>query len=83
VAEFTAEERRRLADRGVAMPDGSFPVRNREDLQNAIRAVGRARPNTEAERRKVRRHIIRRARAIGAESMIPETWNSDGSLSDD
>lgn len=82
MAEFSAEERRQLAKKGAAMKDGSFPVRNKADLQNAIRAVGRARPNTKEERRKVRRHIIRRARAIGASGMIPDTWNNDGSLKD-
>ena len=73
-------ERRRLASQGRARRDGSFPIRNREDLANAIRAVGRVRPNTEAERAKVRRYIIRRARALGLTGMIPETWASDGSL---
>lgn len=82
MSEFSAEERRKLAKSGTAMSDGAFPVRNREDLQNAIRAVGRTRPNTPAQRRKVRRHIMRRARAIGAANMIPSTWNTDGSLSD-
>lgn len=74
------KERSRLASQGKARRDGSFPIRNRTDLSNAIRAVGRVRPNTEAERAKVRRYIIRRARAIGATNLIPESWNSDGSL---
>jgi len=63
-------------------PDGSggrFPIRNRSDLLKAIRAVGRAKGGEEG-RRKVRRFIIRRARALGLSDLIPDTWASDGSL---
>lgn len=80
MAEFTEQQRERLADQGKAMQGGRFPIRNRSDLQNAIRAVGRTRPNTEQARAKVRRFIIRRARALGAADMIPDSWNSDGTL---
>src|SRR5690606_27291463 len=44
MAEFTAAQRERAEQRGQAMPGGRFPIRNRADLLNAIRAVGRARP---------------------------------------
>lgn len=82
MADFSAEERRRLAARGQAMPGGRFPIRNRSDLENAIRAVGRAGgpDGTAADRNAVRRWIIRRARALGLTDMIPDTWNSDGTL---
>ncbi|HEX6969119.1 MAG TPA: hypothetical protein VF174_09955 [Micromonosporaceae bacterium] len=79
MADLTAEERRRAADRGQALPGGRFPIRNREDLLRAIRAVGRAKGG-EAGRRLVRRFIIKRARALGLMSLIPDTWNADGSL---
>jgi hypothetical protein len=62
------------------MRGGRFPIRNRSDLSNAIRAVGRVRPNTPAARAAVRRFIIRRARALDATEMIPESWASDGTL---
>lgn len=51
------------------MPDGSFPIRNRSDLRNALRALGRAR-NPEA----ARVHIAHRARAMGLTGMLPGTW---------
>lgn len=79
MADVSADERRRLARQGKAMPGGRFPIRNREDLLNAIRAVGRAKGG-EAGRAAVRRYIIRRARALGLTSLIPDTWNADGSL---
>jgi hypothetical protein len=71
-----------MAKKGVAMPDGSFPIPNRGSLGDAIRAVGRARPNTPEQRAKVRRHIIKRARALGATDMIPDTWRSNGTMTD-
>lgn len=64
-AAFTAKERRRLADEGVAMEDGSFPIRNASDLSNAIRALGRAKDRAAAVR-----HIRKRARALGLEDRV-------------
>lgn len=86
-ARLNEAARRCAARRGWAMSDGSFPIRPKsmqgaEDLSNAIRAVGRARPNTEARRSAVRRHIIERAGELGLSEEIPDTWNRDGSLSE-
>lgn len=84
VAQPDADEMRRLVKQGKALPapdqdrPGRFPIRNRDDLGKAIQAVGRA--GGEADRRVVRRYIIRRARALGAVGMVPDSWNADGSL---
>lgn len=67
--EFDTAARRRMAESGVAMPDGSFPIANRQDLANALRSLGRA-----ADYDKAKRHIISRARALDAISMLPEDW---------
>ena len=67
--EFDTEQRRRMAESGVAMADGSFPIANRKDLMNAIRSIGRA-----TDYDKTKRHIISRARALDATSMLPEDW---------
>ena len=80
MADLPAAGRKKAASQGQAMPGGRFPVRNRADLQNAIRAVGRVQPPTEEARSKVRRFIIKRARALGAMDAIPDTWQADGSL---
>ena len=69
MADFTEAERRALAKRGLAMGDGSFPIRNAEDLHNAIQAIGRADDPAAA-----RRHIIRRARALMLKREIPISW---------
>lgn len=77
---------RKLQKQGKAMPPAKpggrprFNIANGDDLDNAIRAVGRVRPNTEEARAKVRRYIIQRARALGLSSKIPGSWNPDGSL---
>src|SRR3990167_8190280 len=39
---FTSQQRKTMASSGAAMPDGSFPVANKQDLKNAIQAIGRA-----------------------------------------
>ncbi len=63
--------RERLAREKKAMPDGSFPIRNVEDLKNAIQAYGRAKPGAKAA---VRKHITRRARGLDRPELIPDTW---------
>lgn len=64
-----SEERETLATRGAALPDGSFPIATVQDLRNAIAAFGRAKNKPMA-----RRHIIKRARALGRADLIPENW---------
>lgn len=73
--QFSSEQRQRLADKGQAMPDGSFPIANVSDLHNAIRAIGRAKNPAAAKA-----HIKRRARALGATDALPESWNGGKSL---
>ena len=61
--------REAAAERGDALEDGSYPIRNKADLGRAVQAYGRAKdPN------KVKRHIIKRARALEAVDMLPEAW---------
>jgi hypothetical protein len=77
LAKFSDEEREKLAEKGFALPDGSYPIRNEDDLRNAIRAYGRSKPQ---DRVKVRKHITRRARALRKEYLIPQEWQSASSL---
>lgn len=69
MAELNTEERRKLADQGKALPEGSFPIRGRKDLQDAIQSYGRAKNKAEAKR-----WIKRRARELKAEKELPEDW---------
>lgn len=76
--DFSQDQRNTDASNGHAMPDGSFPIDNKEDLSNAIHAVGRAK-----DPEKAKAHIIKRARALGLEDMLPKDWTSgksDGKL---
>jgi hypothetical protein len=63
--------RLRLAQEGKALKDGSFPIRNTNDLRNAVQAYGRSKPG---QRAAVRKHIMRRARALDRRDLIPENW---------
>lgn len=86
MAQPNAQEIRGLVKAGKAMPSpdqpgpGKFPIRNRQDLENAILAVGRVRPNTDEARAQVRRFILKRARELNLTNLIPSNWNTDGSL---
>ncbi len=65
--------RQRLAKEGKALPDGSFPIRNVDDLRNAVRAYGRAKPGARA---RVRKHIMTRAKDLRKEDLIPARWST-------
>ncbi len=67
--DFTQEQRRNLAAQGKAMPDGSFPIEDESDLKDAIDLVGMGNHPAAAKR-----FIIRRARDMGKESMLPDGW---------
>jgi len=66
-------ERKVLAGKGQALPDGSFPIRNSEDLKNAIHTVGRAHPGRQDM---VKSHIVKRARQLGEADLVPEDWKT-------
>jgi hypothetical protein len=51
------------------LPDGSYPIRDKEELKKAIHAYGRAK-----DKAKCKAHIIKRAKALNAEDLIPEEW---------
>jgi hypothetical protein len=69
MADLDTQERQKLAEEGKALPDGSFPIRNREDLQDAIQSYGRAKDKDEAKR-----WIKRRAKELNAEGALPDDW---------
>jgi hypothetical protein len=60
--DVSSAERKRLAKRGAAMPDGSFPIANCQDAKNARQAIGRAAPGKRAA---VKAHIEKRESALG------------------
>jgi hypothetical protein len=74
---FSKDKRDKLAKDGKALPDGSFPIENVADLRRAVHAYGRA---SEDKKAKVRRHIVKRARALDKSDLIPSNWK-EASLS--
>lgn len=74
---FSQDRRDTLASEGAAMPDGSYPIPDKDALRRAIQSFGRAK-NPDA----VRKHIIKRARALDAMDMLPESWNVTKAIED-
>lgn len=74
--KYNTDDRKQMASNGEAMADGSYPIADTEDLGNAIDAVGRG----SGEHNAIRQHIIKRAKALGLSSEIPDNWGGDGSL---
>ena len=70
-AEFSEKERKKLAKKKEAEPDGSYPIRNVSDLKNAIQAFGRSKNPA-----KTKAWIKKRAKELGKESLLPDTWKS-------
>jgi hypothetical protein len=66
---LSAAEREKDAEAGVAMPDGSYPIRSAKDVENAVRDYYRS-----GQKPDVKAHIIARAKAIGAEDALPDDW---------
>lgn len=68
---YTADERKRMAEDGQAMPGGRYPIPDKGALEDAIHAVGRGKGSHAA----IRAHIRSRAKALGATAMLPPNWS--------
>lgn len=67
--EFSEKERKHLASTGAALPDGSFPISSAKDVENAVKAHGRA-----GDPEKAKAHIIARAKELKATHLLPADW---------
>jgi hypothetical protein len=67
--EFSAAQREKDAEEGIAMPDGSYPIRSAKDVEDAVRDCCRS-----GEKPDVKAHIIARAKVIGAKNALPDDW---------
>lgn len=78
-AKYSADDMKSMLAKGHAMKNASgepsYPIGDISDLKKAIRAVGRGKAGHDA----IRRHIIKRAKALGASNLIPDNWSSSGS----
>lgn len=72
--DYTPEQREKMAKAGTALPDGSFPIADCEDLSNAIQAIGRAK-----DQDKAKAHIKKRKNALGCDDVpLPDGWGLEG-----
>lgn len=80
-AKYSADQLRAMLAKGHAIRndngDPSYPIGDTEDLDKAIRAVGRGGTGHDT----IRAYIIRRAKALGASDKIPDAWSKSGSSS--
>lgn len=74
--KFNTKQRETAAEKGNALPDGSYPISNKEDLKNAIKAQGRGLRKADDKRKKqVHAHIRKRAKALGVEVTTNDKGN--------
>jgi hypothetical protein len=72
---YSDEQRMELADKGFALSDGSYPIKNLQDLKNAIMAYGRAK-----DQPRTAKFIVKRAKALHADDLIPDTADFQKSI---
>lgn len=65
---------------GATSPGGSFRINNEADLRKAISAAGSVAGGPE-EKARVRKLVMRKAKAMGKGNLIPSNWNADGTTS--
>lgn len=73
---FTHEERKDLAKKGEAMPNGKYPIRNRQDLKDAIRLSG----SSSMTKEDVKKWIKKRAKELNLEDELPEDWKVEKTM---
>ena len=73
---FTHEERKDLAKKGEAMPNGEYPIRNRQDLKDAIRLSG----SSSMSKEDVKKWIKKRAKELNLEDELPEDWKVEKTM---
>lgn len=73
---FTHEERKDLTKKGEAMPNGKYPIRNRQDLKDAIRLSG----SSSMPKGDVKKWIKKRAKELNLEDELPEDWKVEKTM---
>lgn len=69
-AKWPEHRRQDAVAAGHALPDGSYPIEDEDDLRDAIRLSGHG----NAPESEIRAHIRSRARSLGLTHLIPEEW---------
>ena len=72
---LSADNRKKAADSGAAMPDGSYPIRNQQELESAIRLRGNSKKYSKAQ---IEAHIRKRAAALGLTAVVNKMMTPAG-----
>jgi hypothetical protein len=67
--KYDFKTRLKMVKTGEAMKGGAFPIKDEEDLKNAIQAYGRGKDKAAAKA-----HIMKRARALRKVDLLPDKW---------
>jgi hypothetical protein len=70
----SADQRQQYAQQGVAMPNGDFPIPDKGHLKSAVGHYG----GYKGDKAAAKKHIIRRAKALGLTSLLPDDWTGAG-----
>lgn len=73
---FSAAQRREMAAAGLAMPDGSFPVSDQQDLEAGIAVLEKA----AGDFPDARAHLVARATALDLVDILPDEWGAATAL---
>lgn len=66
---LTEEDKKKLIEKGICMPCGSFPVLNKKDLERVIKSVEKL------DHKAAQKWLIEKAEKFEALDLIPEGWD--------
>ena len=72
--DLSDEAREQAAKDGKALPDGSYPTRNKVEFEKAVKAYGRS-----GDKAATKAYLIKRAKAEGWTDLLPADWDTSGS----
>lgn len=76
--DYSAEERKKMTDKGEAMAGGKYPIKSKADVENAVKDWNRT-----GQAADVKAHILARAKDLGCTDCVPDDWTSKAAESDD
>lgn len=72
----SADQRKAYAKKGIAMPNGDFPIADEAHLKAAVRLLSRYKGDKSA----AKAHIVKRARALGMTDKLPDDFGGSSKV---